>query len=379
MKFPINMYDPTRDYQNHKQEYDNAINSVLLKGNFIQGQQVFELEDKLKEYTNSKYCITCANGTDALYISLLALDIKPDDEVITVAHTWISTAEIISLAKAKPVFIDINPETFNMDIHKIEEKITNKTKVIIPVSLYGQMPDYQKINEIAHKYNLKVIEDGAQSFGASKDDYKSCSCKYTTIATTSFFPSKPLGCYGDGGAIFTNDNILASKIRAIKSHGGLERFKHKYIGLNSRLDTLQAAILLVKLNYFDDCLKKRNILANYYTNALKNIATINIPKTENNAYHVWAQYSILVENKSIRDNLINELKKVNINCSIFYPEPLHTQECFQYLNYKQGDLPITESICDRIINLPCYAELTFEEADYIINNFIMNLPIYQNQ
>jgi UDP-2-acetamido-2-deoxy-ribo-hexuluronate aminotransferase len=367
--FPINMYDPTRNYKQHKNEFDDAIFNVLNKGNFIMGEEVIELENRLATYVNVRHCISCANGTDALLIELLALNIKIDDEIITTPHTWISTSEVISLLGAKPIFVDID-KNFNLDISQIENKITTKTKVILPVSLYGLMPDYEKINEIAKKYDISVIEDGAQSFGAKRNDYKSCSCKFTTIATTSFFPTKPLGCFGDGGAIFTNNDELGLKIKAIKSHGGLERFKHKYIGVNSRLDTIQASILLVKMKYFDECLQNRNNVANIYLEKLKDIQNIVLPVVTHNCYHAWAQFSILVKNKNKRDHVFAKLKELNINCSIFYPVPLHYQECFSYMNYKIGDFPVAEDICDRIINLPLYAELTNEEQLYICNCFI---------
>jgi UDP-2-acetamido-2-deoxy-ribo-hexuluronate aminotransferase len=262
------MYDPKREYHTKKKEIDEAINTVLTHGIFINGPEVKELEKKLSDYVGSE-CIAVSNGTDALKIALLALDVGINDEVITVAHSWISTAEVISLINAKPVFVDIEDETFNIDINKIEKAITKNTKAIIVVSLYGQMPNFDEINKIADKYNIPVIEDGAQSFGASYNNKKSCGV--TTIGTTSFFPSKPLGCYGDGGACFTNNKLLEDKMRAIKSHGGIKRFHHKYIGLNGRLDTIQAAILNAKFLYFDETLQNRNKCANYYTDNLKDL------------------------------------------------------------------------------------------------------------
>jgi UDP-2-acetamido-2-deoxy-ribo-hexuluronate aminotransferase len=364
---PINMYDPTRDYMNHKNEYMDSINEVLDQGNFINGKQVIELEHQLSEYTGSKHCITVGNGTDALQIALMCLGIGPGDEVITVPHTWISTSEVISLLKAKPVFVDIESDTFNIDILKIEEKITDKTKVIIPVSLYGQMPDYDKINEIAEKYGLVVIEDGAQSFGATQRDKKSCNV--TRIGSTSFFPSKPLGCYGDGGALFTNDDTLAKKMRAIKNHGGTKRFYHDYIGVNSRLDTVQAAILNVKMKYLDSSIKNRNIVAQRYTDGLCELLGIVIPSVQSYNTSVWAQYSLLIPTIDSRDRLVEKLKESGINVSIFYPKPLHYQPCFTYLGYKEGDFPVSESVCSTIINLPCYGELTEDEQMYIIDTF----------
>ena len=268
---PIQMYDPKREYKTHKKDIDNAIQNVLNHGLFINGPEIKQLEKDLASFVNVKHCISISNGTDALKVALLALDIKPNDEVITVAHSWISTVEVISIINAIPVFTDIEDETFNLDPEKLEETILKckNPKAIIVVSLYGQIPDFDTINHIATKYNLPVIEDGAQSFGALYNGKRSCSL--TTIGTTSFFPSKPLGCYGDGGACFTNDDHLAFKIRAIKNHGGVKRFHHKYVGLNARLDTIQAAILNIKLKYFEDSLKKRNECAYYYSTKLKKI------------------------------------------------------------------------------------------------------------
>lgn len=367
MNFPIQMYDPKREYRTHKKDIDESIHRVLDHGIFINGPEVKELEPKLSEFSGAKHAVSVSNGTDAIKIALLALDVGVDDEVITVAHTWISTAEVVSIINAKPVFVDIEDETFNMDPEKIEEKITDKTKAILVVSLYGQIADIDRINEIAAKYNLPVVEDGAQSFGALYNGKRSCSV--TTIGTTSFFPSKPLGCYGDGGACFTNDDHLAMKMRAIKSHGGVKRFHHKYVGLNARLDTIQAAILNVKLNYFEDTIKNRNNCANYYTKHLDFLREkgFQLPKVKKECMSVWAQYSILAVNNEQRDNIVKYLKENNVNAAIFYPAPLHLQECFSYLNYKKDDLPVTVDCCDRIFNLPCYAEFTKQEQDYIVD------------
>lgn len=374
IKFPIQMYDPTRDYLKNKKEFDITINNIINAGNFINGPQVTQLEGILEQYTSAKYCITCANGTDALFISLLALNIGNGDEVITVAHTWISTAETIAMTGAKPVFVDISAVNFNIDTSKIVERITKNTKAILFVSLYGLMPDLEQIKDIADKYNLYVIEDGAQSFGAKYKESRSCSCYYTNIATSSFFPSKPLGCWGDGGAMFTNDDQLAIKLRSIKSHGGVERFKHKYIGVNSRLDTLQAGILLVKMKHFDQYLITRNRCADYYSEKLAHLNQVNqinqltLPMYNRQEYnHSWAQYSILAENLLVRNSIVEHLKNNKINVSIFYPIGLHRQECFEYLNVDESKLEVTNNVCDRVFNLPCYAEITIEEQDYIIN------------
>lgn len=355
------MYDPSRERVEHGENFDRAMNKVIDSGAFINGPQVKELERKLEEVSTAKHAITCGNGTDALFVALKALDIGPGDEVITVALTWISSAETISMTGAKPVWVDVREETFCMDESLIEEAITSNTKAILPVSLYGYMPDYKKIMEIATRHNLYVIEDGAQSFGAERDGYKSCSNKFTHISTTSFFPTKPLGCYGDGGCMFTNDNELAKKLRAIKSHGGIQRFQHSYIGVNSRLDTIQAAILLEKLKYFDETLVKRNDCANFYSN---NISQFKTPMNDMTV-HAWAQYSLLVPDNNTRDNMVKKLKDNNVNVAIFYPQPLYHQECFS--NTCTRPLIVTERICETVLNLPCYSYVTDEEKNYIID------------
>jgi UDP-2-acetamido-2-deoxy-ribo-hexuluronate aminotransferase len=366
ISLPIQMYDPTRDYIEHKEQFDNQLKSIINSGLFIGGPEVKKLEEELSKYTKCSNVITCGNGTDAIFIVLKSLDIKEGDEIITVAHTWISTSETIAMIGATPVFIDICSDNFNIDYSQIEVHINNKTKAILFVSLYGLMPNLEILSQIAKKHNLYLIEDGAQSFGAEFKKSKSCSCVYTDVATTSFFPSKPLGCWGDGGAIFTNNNELAKKIRAIKSHGGLERFKHKYIGLNSRLDTIQAGILLTKLKYFEETVNKRIECADFYSEQLNYIQSISIPKYDKaNFRHVWAQYSILCKNKVMRDEIVDFLKQNKVNVSIFYPIGLHKQECFKNFNYKE--LETTDYICDRIFNLPCYAELKRDEQVYIIN------------
>lgn len=368
MQFPIQMYDPKREYQTNKTNIDNAIHTVLDHGIFINGPEIKQLEAKLSEYCGAKHSICVSNGTDALKIALLALGVGVEDEVITVAHTWISTAEVISLINAKPVFIDIDGTTFNMDPAKIEAAITPKTKAIMVVSLYGQIANIDAINAIAEKHGLPVIEDGAQSFGATQNG--KFSSNLTTIGTTSFFPSKPLGCYGDGGACFTNDDELAKKMRAIKAHGGLERFKHEYIGMNGRLDTLQAGILLEKIKYFEETVGKRNDCANYYTTNLQDLEKdghLRTPVVVEGNRSAWAQYSLIMNDNETRDRLVAFMKENKVNVAIFYPAPLHTQNCFKYLGYKLGDLPTTELVCDTIFNLPCYGEITKEEQDYILD------------
>lgn len=364
----IQMYDPIREYREHEAEFDAAIKSVILSGNFVGGDQVALLESKLQERVGAK-CISVANGTDALFLALYSLGIGAGDEVITVAHTWISTASVIPLTGATPVFVDVDDVSFNIDVTQIAAKLTPKTRAVIAVSFYGQMADFAAIETVVNEYNPKiaVIEDAAQSFGARRDNYTSCSCQHTLIATTSFYPTKPLGCYGDGGAIFVRDPLLASKISAIKNHGCHVRFNYEYIGVNSRLDTLQAAILLVKLSRFDDTLAARRRVADRYTEKLSHRKDIKLPHTLPDSFHVWAQYSILVRDHALREKLFAFLKSHHINCNLYYPVALHTQKCFHYLGYQNQDLPVSARIVDTIINVPCYAQLTLEEQDYILD------------
>ena len=350
-------------YQEHKEAFDKAIRSVVESSAFIMGKPVYELEEKLSNYTGAKHAITCSNGTDALLLAMMALGIKPGDEVITTPFTFIATAETIAFLGAKPVFVDIDEVTYNIDSRKIEDKITSKTKAIMPVSLYGQMPDIDAINEIALKHNLAVIEDGAQSFGATYKGKKSCSV--TTIGTTSFFPAKPLGCFGDGGAVFTNDDDLAKKMTSMRIHGQTERYHHKYIGMGGRLDTLQAAILNVKVDNYEADILRRQKVAKRYTYLLKE--KLIIPLLSENCTSVWAQYSVRVSN---RDNVQAVLKEKGIPTAVHYPKPLHLQECFEYLDYKLGDFPISERVSNEIMSLPMNPYLTSKEQDYICKELI---------
>jgi len=365
----IQMYDPKREYNEHKQAIDQAIHKVLDDGLFINGPDVKLLEERLARYVGVKHCMGVSNGTDALKIALLALGVKPGDEVITTAHTWISTVEVISLISAVPVFVDIREDTFCMNPTGLESAITERTRCIIPVSLYGRCVGYNMINAIASKYNVPVIEDGAQSFGALYNGKRSCSL--TTIGTTSFFPSKPLGCYGDGGACFTNDDTLAERMRCIRNHGALVRFNHTMIGMNGRLDTIQAAILNTKLDWFDETLVNRQNCARRYLlelSCLEDNGFIKLPEGDPGV-SAWAQFSILMVHGD-RDRMVEHLKQHNINAAIFYPKPLHTQPCFKYLNYCVGDLPNTESVCDQVFNLPCYGDLMENEINHIIKTVI---------
>ena len=350
-------------YEAQKEEIDVAIQSVLSSASFIMGTPVFELEENLSAFTGAKHAIACSNGTDALLLAMMAIGIKPGDEVITSPFTFISTAESIALLGATPVFVDINEATFNIDETLIEAKITSKTKLIMPVSLFGQMPNMDAINKLATKHDLWVIEDGAQSFGATYSGKKSGNC--SAIGTTSFFPAKPLGCFGDGGAVFTNDDELAERMKSIRVHGQTKKYHHKYIGLNGRLDTLQAAVLNVKLKSYPNDIKKRQAAAEMYNRFLKN--QVQTPMIASNCTSVWAQYSIRVKNRDRIQNLLNDK---GIPTAVYYPIPLHLQECFKHLNYKAGDFPFSELIAKEIISLPMNPYLSSAEIEYVSKELI---------
>lgn len=351
--------DIKKQYQLYKEAIDHSIHEVLNEGSFIMGPQNKTLENMLAKYVGVKHCLGVSSGTDSLLIALMALEIGRGDEVITVPFTWISTAEVIALAGATPVFVDIDPETYNIDINQIEAAITPRTKAIMPVSLFGQMPDYAAINAIAKKHNLPVIEDGAQSFGATQ--HGKMSCGLTTISSTSFFPAKPLGCYGDGGAIFTNDDNLAAIMRAIRTHGGEVRHHHPYLGINGRLDTIQAAILLAKFPHFPEEVKIREHLGARYTKGLEKYCIT--PKVQAGNTHVYAQYTIRIPN---RDLIAEKLKAQGIPTGVYYPKCLHQQPVFSYLNYKEGSLPVAEKAANDVLSLPMHPWLTEEQQDQII-------------
>jgi UDP-2-acetamido-2-deoxy-ribo-hexuluronate aminotransferase len=347
-------------YQLYKSDIDAKIQEVLNKSNYIMGEEITELEQQLSQFTGVKHAITCSSGTDALLLAMMAMDIQPDDEIITTPFTFIATAETIALMKATPVFVDIDPITFNIDPSKIEAAITVKTKAIMPVSLYGQPADMEEINAIAQKHNLKVIIDGAQCFGSS---YKNqCAAQSCDIYTTSFFPAKPLGCYGDGGAVFTNNDDYAEKMKMMRVHGQNRRYHHKYIGMGGRLDTIQAAILLAKLPHYAKEIEGRNKVAQAYTEQLN--GKIQTPVVKSDRTSVWAQYTVRVQN---RDQLQAKLQQAGIPTAVHYPMPLHMQECFQYLGLKQGDFPISEQAANEVMSLPMNPFLTQDEIQYIVD------------
>ena len=343
------------------------IQKVMDHGQFILGPEVRELEQKLAEYTGSKHCVTVSSGTDSLLIALMALGIGAGDEVVTVPYTWISTAEVIALLGAKPVFVDIRPDTWNMDESLLEAAITSKTKAIMPVSIYGQCPDMDAINTIAAKYNLPVIEDAAQSFGAIYKGKKSCNL--STIGSTSFFPSKPLGCYGDGGALFTNDDEIADKFRWIRVHGQERKHHHPILGLNGRMDTLQAAILLEILEVFSDEVVNRQNLGQKYSESLSHLEGLTTPRIGECNTSVYAQYTILSEQ---REKIQQSLKEKDIPSVSYYSVPLHLQPVFKNLNHKVGHFPVAEKVANQCLSLPMSPYLSVGDQTKVIETIAQN-------
>lgn len=343
---------------------DKNIARVLSHGKYILGPEVDELEDQLTQYTGAKHCITCANGTDALQISLMAVGVGAGDEVIVPAFSYIATAEAAALLGARPVYVDVCPESFNLDTTLIEEKITKKTKAIIPVSLYGQPANLNPINQIADKFGLAVIEDAAQSFGATYFGKKSCNL--SDIACTSFFPTKPLGCYGDGGAIFTSNEELARKIRQIARHGQERRYYHTVVGINSRLDSIQAAVLLAKLPILDDEIAQRNKNSKIYETMLGLSESIAVPVISTNSYSSWAQYTLKVPN---RDDLVKKLKAAGIPSAVHYPLPLYKQPAVA----QDTILSNTELLSKNVLSIPNNSYLTQKDLLYVSETILQSL------
>jgi len=357
----IPFIDLKSQYEAYKEEINTEVLGVLSSAQFVMGPQVTKLEENLATYTGAKYAYACSSGTDALLLALMAIDIQPGDEIITTPFTFIATAETIALLKAKPVFVDIDETTYNIDSKLIEAKITSRTKAIMPVALYGQCADMDEINAIAQKHNLVVIEDACQSFGAEYKGKKSCNLSH--IGCTSFFPSKPLGCYGDGGAIFCSDDTLAEKIKSLLNHGQGKRYEHKYIGINGRLDALQAAILNVKMNHFEAEVAKRIEVGERYSALLKD-ADVITPKIMSDRNSMYAQYSIRVKN---RESMMQKLNDKGVPTAVHYPIPLHLQEALSYLGYKKGDFPLSELVGTEIMSLPMSPFLTTEQQDFVVN------------
>lgn len=373
---PIQMVDLKSQYLRIKPEVDAAIQRVLDSTAFIQGSSVFEFEQQLSQYTGSKYVVNCGNGTDALMAALLALGIGRGDEVITPAFTFVSTMEVIALLGATPVFVDVCEDTFNMEVQALEKAVTPKTKAIIPVHLYGQCADMEPILNIAKKHNVKVIEDACQAIGA-KYTFSDGTVKQAgtmgDIGCLSFFPSKNLGCYGDGGALMTQDVDLAEKLRAICKHGSKEKYHHQFVGFNSRLDTIQAAVLQVKLHHLDEFLTARNSAAYHYYKTLKNVNWIELPEIKQNTTHTFHQFTLKVK-EGKREALKQYLSEKSIPSMVYYPVPAHLQPAYHYLGYQEGDLPVSEQHSKEVLSLPMHTELSEDQLQYICQT-IVNCPL----
>jgi len=360
----IEFIDLKAQYRHLKEKVDERISQVLEHGQFIMGPEVRELEQKLEEYTSAKHCITVSSGTEALLISLMALGVKPCDEIITTAFTFVATAEVIALLGAIPVFVDVEPDTCNIDVSKIEGAITSKTRAIIPVSLYGQVADMDEINEIASRHGIAVIEDAAQSFGASYRGKRSCNV--STIACTSFFPSKPLGCYGDGGAIFTDNSDLAKIMREIRVHGQERRYYHTRIGVGGRMDTLQCAVVLAKLENLDWEIDQRIKIGSRYVNALGNIEGVRTLGVRDDRTCVWGQFTLLCED---REAILEKVNRVGVPTAVHYPIPLHIQPAYVNSCRIVGNLTQTEKVARQVLSLPMHPYLDTSEQDFIIAAF----------
>ncbi len=364
----IPMVDLAGQYQKIQKEVDGAFKEILDSCQFINGQAVKNFCSNLEKYLDVKHVIPCANGTDALQIALMALDVKPGDEVITTPFTFIATAEVIALLGLKPVFVDVNPCTFAINEYLIESAITKKTKCIIPVHLFGQCANMESIMKIADKHGIAVVEDNAQAIGADfrfSDGHTQKAGTIGHIGCTSFFPSKNLGCYGDGGAMFTNDDDLAGKLRMIANHGSSVRYHHDAVGVNSRLDSLQAAVLDIKLKRLDEYNKARQKAADFYTAGLKEIPAITTPKVARYSTHVFHQYTLLIDQG--RDEVRTALTNEGIASGVYYPTPLHLQSAYQAYGYKEGDFPVSEELSYRVLSLPMHTELTEATQKKVIN------------
>ncbi len=371
----IKMVDLLPQYLRIKNEVDEAIQQVITSTAFIQGPQVGEFANALASYSGAKFVIPCANGTDALQVAMMALGFKPGDEIILPVHTYVATAEVIELLGLTPVFVDVDSATFNIDVSQLEKKITKRTAAIVPVHLYGQCADMESIMQIAKKYNVSVIEDAAQALSADyifSNGTRKKAGTIGTIGTTSFFPSKNLGCFGDGGAIFTNDETIAGKIRMIANHGQKVKYHHEVIGVNSRLDTLQAAVLKVKLKYLEEYTRKRREVAASYDEALSKLEGVKIPFRASYSTHVFHQYTIKVDEGNrarLKDSLMND----GIPTMIYYPIPLHLQEAFRRPAYTEGAFPVTERLSKTVISIPIHTEMSSDQIEFICDRIRYHL------
>ena len=373
----IQMVDLKSQYEKIEEEIDKQVINVVKSTAYINGPEVKAFQAELENYLNVKHVVPCANGTDALQVAMMALDFEPGDEIITADFTYVATAEAIALLRLKPILVDVYPDTFDIDIEAIEKSITPKTKAIVPVHLFGQCANMEAILEIANKHNLYVLEDTAQAIGSDyiyKDGTRQKAGTIGTVGCTSFFPSKNLGCYGDGGAIFTNDDALAAKLRKVVNHGQSVQYIHDEIGVNSRLDSIQATILRVKLRHLDDYNNARNSAAKKYDMAFVDHPQIITPVKAEYSTHVFHQYTLRVLGVD-RNALRAHLTENGIPSGIYYPIPLHLQKAYEDPRYKKGDFPVTEELCESVISLPMHTELDDEQIEFIsstVLSFINN-------
>ena len=368
----IQMVDLKSQYQKIKTEIDSSIEEVIESTSFINGPAVKKFQEHLERYLGVKHVIPCGNGTDALQVAMMALDLQPGDEVITTTFTFIATAEVIALLRLTPVCVDVDADTMNISIEALEKAITPKTKAIVPVHLFGQTANMEAIMEIAQKHNLFVIEDACQAIGADykfKDGTIKKAGTIGDVGCTSFFPSKNLGCYGDGGALFTNNDDLAHKIRGVVNHGMFVRYYHDMVGVNSRLDSIQAAILDIKLSHLDEYAKARNYAATYYNNAFANNSKIVTPITASYTSHVFHQYTLVIKDLD-RVKLIEFMNQREIPVMIYYPVPMHKQKAYLDPRYKDGDFPVAEYLSEHVISLPMHTELDDEQLKYITESLL---------
>lgn len=368
----IQMVDLVSQYEKIQNEIDDAVLNVIRSAAYINGPEVKSFQSELESYLDVKHVIPCANGTDALQIAMMALGLKPGDEVITTNFTFVATAEVIALLQLTPVLVDVDPNTFNIDVDAIRAAITPKTKAIVPVHLFGQTAPMEEIMALAKEHNLFVIEDNAQAIGADytfSDGRKVKAGTIGDIGATSFFPSKNLGCYGDGGAIFTNNDTIAENLRVMANHGQTRQYYHDKIGVNSRLDSIQAAILRIKLRHLDDYARERNRAADFYDNAFKDIKGIKTPVRFEQSNHVFHQYTLVLEGID-RDELRTYMMERDVPAMIYYPVPLHLQKAYRDERYSDGDFPVTESLCKNVLSLPMQTELSEEQLTYITETLI---------
>jgi dTDP-4-amino-4,6-dideoxygalactose transaminase len=368
----IQMVDLKAQYEKIGSEIDVAIKSVLLSTAFIKGPDVKLFEEELQGYMGVKHVVTCANGTDALELAMMVLGLKPGDEVITTNFTFIATVEVVALLGLKLVIVEPDPGNFTISIDAVKKAITPKTKALVPVHLFGQCADMESLMDIAKKHNLYVIEDAAQATGADyifRDGSIKKAGTIGHIGTTSFFPSKNLGCYGDGGALYTNDDVIAKKLRSIANHGMKVKYHHDDIGINSRLDTIQAAILRVKLKHLTQFNVARRAVADKYDKAFSGCSSLSVPERVSYSSHIFHQYTLRVKNGK-RDELKKFLESKNIPSMVYYPGPLHMQEAYKYLGYKENEFPVTTMLCKEVLSLPMHPDMEQEQIDYITLNIL---------